>query len=498
MSFTGLFKKMFFSATQLVIKLQGVFAGIGVQAYLVGGYLRDGLVSRDNEDIDLAVSGDAEVVAQALVEELGGSYFHLGHGDGIVRIIIYQDDISLQIDIAQLRGRIEDDLLLRDFTLDALALPIEAFDGKWDPSSLIDPTGGYKDLKNKVLRAAGPTVFLDDPLRLLRGPRLAAEIGLTIEETTDAEIRACAHLLPRASGERIRDEFCKILEAPNPGASIRTLDRLGLLQVFLPEVAALIDVDQPKEHYWDVFDHSVETVAALDRFFQEGDFFTPLGWEGSTLGLPWEPRIEEHFLGEVGDLPRTTLVKIAGLFHDLAKPATKSYDDTGRMRFFRHAETGAEMSKAIMERLHFGSAAILMVSKMVEEHLRPGQWNAGDLPTSRSIYRYLRDLGPVAIDTIYLNLADHIAARGPMLLKESWKQHIAGVKYVLERYYEQLEKVSRPRLITGHDIIARFNLKPGPEIGEMLDAVEEAQASDEISTIDQAFEYIEKRFLVKS
>ena len=489
---------MFFSATQLIIKLQGVFSGLGVQAYLVGGYLRDGLISRDNEDIDLAVSGDIEAVAQALVEELGGSYFHLGHEEGIVRIIVFQSDISLQIDIAQLRGVIEEDLLLRDFTLDALALPIEAFDGKWDPSSLIDPTGGYKDLKNKVLRAASPTVFRDDPLRLLRGPRLAAEIGLTIEEKTDAEIRAYAHLLPGASAERIREEFCKIIEAPNPGASIRTLDRLGLLQVFLPEVAALIDVDQPKEHYWDVFDHSVETLAALDRFFEEGEFFIPLGWEGPTLGLPWEPRVEEHFLGEVGDLPRTTLVKIAGLFHDLAKPATKTFEDTGRMRFFGHAEKGAEMSKAIMERLRFGSAAILLVCKMVEEHLRPGQWSDGDLPTSRAIYRYFRDLGPAAIDTIYLNLADHIAARGPMLLKESWKQHIESVKYVLERYFEQVEKVSQPRLITGHDIIDRFNLKPGPEIGEMLDAIEEAQASDEISTRDQAFDYIEKKFLVKS
>ncbi len=489
---------MFFDSTQLIINLQGVFSGLGVQAYLVGGYLRDGLIGRDNEDIDLALSGDAEVIAQALIEELGGSYFHLGNEQGVVRVLIQQGPVPLQIDIALLQGTVEQDLLRRDFTIDAMALPIEAFDGKWDPYSLIDPTHGYKDLKNRVLRETSPTVFQDDPLRLLRAPRLAAEIGLTIEPKTEEEIKARAQLLPTVSAERIRDEFCKLLEAPDPAQSIRTLDRLGLLQAFLPEVTALKDVDQPKEHYWDVFDHSVETLAALDAFFENGELFIPSGWEGPTLVLPWDLRVEEHFLDEVGDLPRTTLMKIAGLFHDLAKPATKTIEETGRIRFLGHPQMGAEMSKAIMERLRFSSAAISIVSKMVEEHLRPGQWSDGDIPTSKAIYRYFRDLGPVAIDTIYLNLADHLAARGPMLQKDAWRHHIDSIKYVLEKYFEQLEKVSQPKLVTGHDIMERFNLQPGPVIGEMLDAVEEAQADDEISTKEEALEYIEKRFLVKS
>ncbi len=487
---------MFFNATQLIIKLQGVFSGLGVQAYLVGGYLRDGLLGRDNEDIDLALSGDAEAIARALIEELGGNYFHLGNEQGVVRILVQQGPVPLQIDIALLQGTIEQDLMRRDFTLDALALPIDAFDGKWDPASLIDPTGGYRDLKNKTLRATSLTVFQDDPLRLLRGQRLAAEMGLKIEGKTEEEIKARAALLPAVSAERIRDEFCKILEAPNPGQSIRTLDRLGLLQQFLPEMDALKDVDQPKEHYWDVFDHSVETLAALDMFFQKGELFTPSGWEGPLLSLPWDPRVEEHFMDQVGDVPRTTLVKIAGLFHDLAKPSTKTIEDTGRMRFFGHAQVGAEMSKAIMERLRFSSAAASIVGKMVEEHLRPGQWSDGDLPTSKAIYRYFRDLGPVAIDTIYLNLADHLAARGPMLQKESWRQHIDSVKYVLEKYFEQSEKVPYPKLITGHDIMDRFNIKPGPIIGDMLEAVEEAVANDEVSTKEEALDYIEKRFLV--
>lgn len=487
---------MFFDTTQLIIKLQGVFAGLGIEAYLVGGYLRDGLMGRDNEDVDIALFGDTIAVAQELARTLGGVYFPLGKEHGVARVIINKNNIPLQIDLTPIAGTIEEDLLSRDFTVDALAVSIEAFDGKWDPASLIDPAHGYKDLRDKVLRATSPRVFEEDPLRLLRGPRLAAERGLTIEEETQRRIREQAHLLSTASPERIRDEFCRILAAPAPASSLRLLDNLELLAVFLPEVTAQKGVSQPKEHYWDVFDHSVETVAVLHSFLEEGDQYRPMGWESANLALPWDPKVEEYFSETVGEVSRGTLLKLAGLLHDLGKPETKTKDETGRTRFFGHAQLGAEMSQSIMERLRFSSAAISIVTKMVEEHLRPGQWSSGEVPTSKAIYRYFRDLGEVAIDTIYLNLADHLAARGPMLQRESWRAHINGARYVLSEYFERNERGSPRKLISGHDVMEKLGIPPGPAVGQMLEAVREAQASGEIATKEEALEYLDRVSLV--
>jgi poly(A) polymerase len=177
------------------------------------------------------------------------------------------------------------------------------------------------------------------------------------------------------------------------------------------------------------------------------------------------------------------------LFHDVAKPQTKSLDETGRTRFFGHSEQGAEIAANRLAKLRVSTKGIEMVGKMVEQHLRPTNMKDGDdWPTNRAIYRYFRDVGDVAIDTLYLCLADYLGAKGPALVHEEWLNHARMIGHILRVGTSEPASPTTPRLITGHDLMTHHGLQPGPEIGAVLDRVEEARAAGEIETKEQALQ----------
>ncbi|HLE79854.1 MAG TPA: HD domain-containing protein, partial [Dehalococcoidia bacterium] len=248
---------------------------------------------------------------------------------------------------------------------------------------------------------------------------------------------------------------------------------------------------QPKEHHWDVFRHQVETVAAVEALVERR---IPRGLAvpqrtylkaGAESG-PWHPALEGYFQGQIGNLTRKTLLKLTALLHDVAKPATKTFEASGRMRFFGHAEIGAEVAGKILARLRFSNRETEAVTRMVANHLRPGQWSDGSVPTPRAVHRYFRDLGEVAIDNIFLNMADHLAARGPELDPLHWQQHVGVADQVLAQHFQQQERTVSPRLATGNDLMTAFSLKPGPQVGWLLVEIEEAQASGEVATKEEA------------
>ncbi|MCL0102700.1 HD domain-containing protein, partial [Dehalococcoidia bacterium] len=296
-------------------------------------------------------------------------------------------------------------------------------------------------------------------------------------------------LIKGVSGERVGDELGRIMETGRAAGSLRYLDQLGLLDLILPELAASKGVEQPKEHYWNVFDHSLEAVAAVERLLvaltREGDLLDSL-----TFSLD----LADHFGQEVaGGRTRRGLIKLAALLHDVAKPQTKRIDENGRMRFLGHSQQGAGITDSIMERLRFSSRERRMVTRMIEQHLRPGHLSNGEeMPTRRAIYRYFRDTAEVGIDTLFLSLADHLGTRGPALEMESWQGHVEVTRCMLARWFEEETTVSPPRLINGHDLIDRFGLAPGPRIGVILESVREAQASGEIATKEEALDFVRK------
>lgn len=473
----------------------------GSEGYLVGGSLRDALLERPLSDIDLAVAVDAPAFARALADRLGGHYVLLDAERSIARVAL--DNAPAQyIDVAALRGPdIAADLARRDFTIDAIAAPLDAL-LTHTPVDLIDPHSGSADLKRRVIRLVAEQALIDDPLRLLRAVRLAVQLDFEIEPQTAEALRRHAGRIDEAALERQRDELVRCFATPHAARALRLLDGLGLLERLLPEVAAGRGVTQPKEHHYDVFDHCIETVAALDFMLatappaglREAQLQRSL-WD--TLAV-WDAdaaaELRTYLDQQVSEgRSRRVLLKIAGLLHDIAKPETRAPDATGRIRFFGHPERGAETSRRALRRLRFSRREIDLIATMVDEHLRPTQLGQpGELPTRRALYRFFRDTGSAAESILLLSLADALAARGPGMTIEAWRGYVSYIGHILARRHGD-PAIARPfRLLTGGEIMDELQATPGPEIGRLLASLEEAQASGEVTSRQQAIAFVRR------
>jgi poly(A) polymerase len=484
---------------QILTRANDFLTKHGIQGYVVGGFIRDIILGRDTADIDIALSADALKVTPELATTLGGKNIPLDEANRVSRIIVKgttRGKAQWQIDFSTITDGIEHDLKRRDFTIDAIAIPLDSIitEGITD-TGLIDPFNGLADINCGVVRAVSDDVFQSDALRLLRGVRLATELGLTIDRHTEALIRQHCQLIAGVAGERVREELLKILAVPRTGHLILYLDDLGLIAVLIPELAQTKGVDQPREHQWDVFHHSVKAVDAVDFVLRHGS------WEHADKGIldciPWSAELERHFNSRVsGGSNRRLLLKLAALLHDIAKPQTKTIDDQGKTRFFGHAREGAKITADALERFRFSNREIKLVAGIVRHHLRPVQTCQDELPSRRAIYRYFRDTGEAAIDALFFSLADHLATRGSNLDINNWRQHAALVEHILTQHERQESIAVPPKIISGYDIMNTFNLLPGHKIGELLEALREAQASADITTREEALSYV-KRLLAE-
>lgn len=472
----------------LLSRVAAVFGAHGAEAYATGGFLRDTLLGLPVHDVDISVRGDPLALGPALARAFRGRYFPLDEERRLVRVLL--PERGLHIDLQPLRADVEADLRTRDFTIDALAAPLAA--AAAGKAGVIDPAGGMNDLAGRIVRAVSEDALRRDPLRLLRGARIAAQLGFQVEPGTAELIRRHAALVTQAAVERQRDEIMCIFGVPLAGTGLRLLDELGLLPHVLPEMEAARGAEQPKEHHWDVLGHSLAVVEDLDFLLAEDEPLTdPAGslWRDLWTQLDWWHDAPEYFREEVvPGSTRGSVLKLTGFLHDIGKPATKSFDQTGRMRFFGHSEAGAEMAAGLMRRLRFSSREVGIVRAMIEAHLRPVQMAQQGAPTRRAVYRFFRDTGEAGIDTLFLSLADHLGTVGPRLNPEGWRQHAALTSYILEKRLQNAAVVSPPKLLRGDDLIAELKLSPGPLVGTLLEAVREAQAAGEIATREEALE----------
>ena len=465
------------------------------------------------------MSEDAASVGRDVADAFGGSWAQLRDERQVARVVtrVATDNGSRScgIDIVTVQDDdIERHLLRRDYTINAMALPVDAValddaDDAYD--RLLDPAGGLRDLREGIVRMASPAALEEDPARLMRGARLAAQFGFALDADTAHAIRARAYLVAGVAQERMRDELMRLLRTPNAREGVRLLDDLGLLCAVMPELAQAKGVTQPKEHYYDVFNHLVEAVGWIDAMFCKAMGDEKM--DGETMGgeyadeSPDESRVslvprfdgmDDYFAEEVSDgYDRLTFLKLAALVHDIAKPATKTIENTGRIRFFGHDDEGAEVARAMLTRLRFGNKGVEHVAHMVQKHLRPRMLaQGGKMPSRRALYRYYRRAGDIALDTLYLNTADYLAARGPMLGREEWARHCDLIRHILVEGRPGEEKQrkdslqSLPKLVDGYDIIDRFALAPGRAIGNLLEEVREAQASGDVNTREQALELV--------
>lgn len=452
--------------------------------YLVGGYLRDWLLGQVSLDIDFLVLGDAESYAAKLAQALGGSFFVLDEKREIVRVAVKEKEVRRTVDFSPLKTSLEQDLKSRDFSIDTLALDFTSLikKGLVSSNNLIDLTGGLDDLAKKKIRAVSLSVFLADPLRLLRAVRLGAELDFRIEEKTEKLIKKDSSMLEKATRERIKDELLGIVSSPSSASAIGLAGEVGLLKVILPEVARLKGVTQNNYHHLDVYNHTLLALEELERVVADLDkFFSSAVASEITIYL--EETISEN-------CSRLALIKLATLFHDLGKLQVRLVNKAGHVCFYNHPTVSAQLALGISRRLRLGKKLAQSIAVLVKEHMRVGFLAKQKPPSERARRRFFREVGDMSLGVIVLSLADRLAVRGPLSTEGQLKHYISFSSQLAEVYCQEKERVVLPPLISGYDLMSRFSLQSGPPIGEILKRVREAQEKEEIASKEEAFRLI--------
>lgn len=432
-------------AREIVERLQAA----GHQAFWVGGCVRDMLLGLEPEDYDVATSARPEEV-----EALFSRTVAVGRAFGVVRVI----EGPFVVEVATFRaeadyqdgrrpGRVtfadaRADALRRDFTVNGLF---------FDPvrGQLHDWVGGQADLQARLIRTIGRPEdrFAEDHLRMLRAVRLAAQLGFRIEEATLRAIQAHARLLERISAERIRDELLKLLTPRCAACGLRLLQQSGLLEVILPEVAALAGCEQSPEHHPEgtVWEHVLRMLEAMPP-------------KADRL-LPW-----------------------AVLLHDVGKPVTAQRDPaTGRIRFYDHEKVGEEIARRLLERLRFPRKELETLAFVVRHHMQ-----FKDVPQMRKATLRRLLLRPTFPLELELHRLDCLGSHGKLDIYE---------QLVRERQALEAQPQLRPPLVRGDDLIA-LGIPPGPLMGRLLAELRDKQLAEEITTREAALAWARERWRV--
>ncbi len=451
--------------------------------WLTGGAVRELLCGRAPADLDLAVAGDGLALARRLADRGGGAFVALDRERATGRAVLPG---GLTIDCAALRGAdITTDLRLRDFTINAMALPWSAvLTGDWD--QLIDPTGGRADLNANRLRLCNPNSLRDDPLRVVRAGRFRSTLGLEPDSELITAAQQASPGLRSVAAERIRDELLKLCDGVAAAAGLRLLDRMRALTTIFPELEPARACDQPRVHFLPVLDHMLETVAALDWLIDAGE--PPIAAQihpQLSRELPFASQYTELLHERRAIARRAALLKLAALLHDNAKPQTKVLHPDGTVTFYGHQQQGADTVARIGQRLRFSRADTGYLVCIVREHMRPGQMRDSGQLTERGIARFFRDTGDMGPDVLLHELADHLATRGPLIDPAAWHNHLAWVEMMLTRYWNR-PAPPPPPLLRGHELMATLGIGPGPNVGRLLRLIHEAQMAGEIRSAEEA------------
>ncbi|MCL2706688.1 MAG: HD domain-containing protein [Dehalococcoidia bacterium] len=481
------------STACILTQLQSALKELNTEAYIIGGMVRNLTLKRHKADIDIAVNGNALTIGQLLSDKLNAHYVVLDGERGIVRLLPGGGN-DWQIDITTLQETLWQDIMRRDFSVNAMAINIAEMQlsKRHLVAFILDAVNGTEDLQNKTLRALSPQVFRDDPVRLLRGVRLSSELGLSMNEQTLSLVQRDSALISTAAAERVRDELLQIFALTNTYEAVDFMNRFGLLSAVMPELSPTCGLKQPPEHTWDVFQHSARSIAAMDFILRRAE------WEFCSkdvlASVPCCKSTLSYF-DEIVSPPasRSTLTKLAALLHDIAKPQTRMLNELGKVRFHGHPQQGAPIAAAILERLRFSHRESKFIEAIVRNHLRPVQMTENEAPpTRRAIYRYRRDLDEAGIAALYFSLADHLATRGPNLERGNWDRHVNNVRRITDEYEKAPSPAKMHLLCDGNDLQNELGLKPGRQLGRILEELREAQAAGEVTTRQQGLAYAGK------
>ena len=439
--------------------------------YLVGGTVRDTLMNCPPKDLDL-VCRNAKEFASVIARHKKAALVPMEKkpDEPCYRVVDRMKSDQF-LDIAEMRGgTIYEDLLQRDFTINAIALELDE-DGA--VGRMLDPLNGALDLENKTIRTINDQSFVSDPLRVLRAVRFAAALGFSIEDQTWEGMKRNAALLRGVSAERVMTELMLILKSPGSGPSFRQMDSSGILEVIFPEVAPMKGCPQNGYHHKDVWEHSLLVTENAEHILND---------------LP-------HYFGESGSdvadnlkEDRLPLLKLSALLHDAGKPATRGLNpETGRITFYGHEKEGAKIIGDMAARMKLSNRNREFLVLLAAEHLHVLVLASGRTKATTKM-RWFRKMRDDAVPAIILSMADVMSSLGPESGEEYRSRHIDWAKKGIHEYYDCIKaKLETPGLINGDDLIG-LGMEPGPEIGKVLARVRTGQDTGEISSHEQALE----------
>jgi tRNA nucleotidyltransferase/poly(A) polymerase len=443
----------------------------GAAVWVVGGAVRDRMLDRQVDDVDLVVDGDVRAAAKRVARGVGGPMFALSQEFGAWRVLA--PDRSFRIDLSPLRGGdLHADLALRDLTVNAMAEPLQG-------GETIDPTGGREDLAARRLRMTGPDAFTEDPLRVVRLGRLALVLDFEMDPATVQAARDAAPELGRVSGERVFAELNLLLAHDGAPQGIRLLAQVGALEAVLPEIAALDGVEQNRYHDRDVLGHTLEVLAETIAIERHPTIVFGPDHAGALRAILDEPLAD--------GMARALALRWGALLHDAAKPATRVMRDDGEVGGFPgHDVQGAELARAVLTRLRASERLRAHVAALTRHHLRLGFLVHSQPLDARDLYGYLTATEPVEVDVTLLSVADRLATRGRKA-DEAIARHVALAKEVLPAALAWRASGGRPApLVRGDELAKRLGVRPGPDLGRLLGALSEAQYAGEITTAEEA------------
>lgn len=482
-------------------------------AHCVGGIVRGSLLKKYSTDIDLTLpKEDVKPAALKLAQKLAGTAFEMDAEFGVWRVVTRKE--NLQIDLSAYQGKdLKADLLRRDFAFNALAYPVAALKEidvvrqqqghalvllkKLQKAQVVDYCGGLEDVAARRIVISNAKVFQDDPLRMLRAFRCAAELKFVIAEKTLRQIKKDAPLIVRSAGERVQEELRRLFNTPRAYENVALMDRCGLLSALLPELEPQRSCAEVYYGKGGVLKHTLEVFRRMEYLLEN---------------LPKAFARHHKKLAAAG--PEKSIYKMAALLHDVAKPATaKVVGD--RLRFFYHEEKGAKMAQDILQRLHYSRADMRLICAMIAEHLRPSNLASNDVITDKGAYKFFRDLGDAGLPLLLLCWSDYTSyvsdaqlrvimpksAHGLLPIEEAKRKenvgktlrHMQVLQLLLRKYFEHPQKIKPTQLLNGREVMDALNLAPGPQIGKLLEAVTLAQVEGLVSTKEEALEYLKKQ-----
>jgi poly(A) polymerase len=464
--------------------------------HIVGGAVRDLLLGRDLHDLDFAMVENPTDLAKKLARRLQAGFFVLDDERHTARVVNYDQQGRLfPLDFVQYTGSsLDEDLYHRDFTINAMAVPIDNL------SQVIDPLAGELDLQRGLLRACSEHALLDDPVRVLRGVRLAVQFNFDYAPGLEAAMQNAAAHLPNTSYERQRDEFFRLLAGPDPAKGLQDCRRFRVFETLLPPLVDLESIPAVPPHHLGLFEHTIQTVAhyhhlvnllstgwidqseknwpTREVFSQLKQFSKELSFYFSTAVTPGRTKAELAYFG--------------ALLHDAGKPLTVKESLDGRFHYHNHAVVGAELAWQMAKRLQLSNAESDWVEKMVRHHMDlMALVNFGILPNQRKVYWYFKESGEVGVAIALLLLVDTLATFGDTLDHNQWNHTVSVVEILLSAWFNHHDTMINPvPLLNGFDLQQHYGMKPGKRIGTLLDHLVEEQASGNITSTDEAHTFV--------